>query len=69
MATVSVSTPTGIEFSFESNANNFIDNVIRSVERLKRDYGYETEVMKMGKEFTVGVYCGEIYYDRTLPIC
>jgi hypothetical protein len=56
MATVSVSTPTGIKFSFESNANNFIDNVIRSVERLERDYGYKTEVMKMGEDFTVGVY-------------
>ena len=56
MATVSVSTPTGIKFSFESNANNFIDNVIRSVERLGRDYGYKTEVMKMGEDFAVGVY-------------
>lgn len=56
MNTVTVSTPTGINFSFKSGANNFIDNVIRAVERLERDYGYKTEVMKMGEDFTVGVY-------------
>jgi hypothetical protein len=56
MNTVYVTTPTGINFSFKSGANNFIDNVIRAVERLERDYNYKTEVMKMGKEFSVGVY-------------
>lgn len=56
MNTVYVTTPTGIKFNFKSGANNFIDNVIRAVERLKRDYGYETEVMAMGKDFSVGVY-------------
>lgn len=56
MNTVSVTTPTGINFSFQSNANNFIDNVIRAVERLQRDYDYHTEVMKMGEDFKIGVY-------------
>lgn len=56
MATVNVTTPTGIDFNFKSNANHFIDVVISAVERLKRDYGYETEVMAMGKDFSVGVY-------------
>lgn len=56
MATVTVSTPTGINFSFQSNASSFTMNIIISVERLLRDYGYKTEVMKMGEDFTVGVY-------------
>lgn len=56
MATVSVSTPTGIEFKFESRASSFLSVVIAVVERLERDYNYKTEPMKMGKEFSVGVY-------------
>jgi hypothetical protein len=55
MNTVTVTTPTGIDFEFQSAADNFIDNVIRAVERLERDYGYKTEVMKMGADFSVGV--------------
>lgn len=56
MNTVSVSTPNGIKFNFKSGANNFIDNVIRAVERLERDYNYKTEVMKMGTDFSIVVY-------------
>lgn len=55
MNTVTVKTPTNIHFEFQSAANNFIDNVIRAVERLERDYDYKTDVMKMGTDFTVGV--------------
>lgn len=56
MNTVSVTTPTGISFTFKSSICNFIDNVQSAVERLERDYGYKTEVMRMGTDFTVGVY-------------
>jgi len=45
----------GIEVTFKSGANNFIDNVIRSVEKLAQE-GYECHVMDMGKTFTVSVY-------------
>lgn len=56
MAIVSVNTPTGISFQFKSNASSFISNVLIALERLDRDYGYKTEPMKMGEEFTIGVY-------------
>lgn len=56
MATVFVTTPTGIDFEFESNASSFLLVVFEVLRRLDRDYGYKTEPMKMGEEFSVGVY-------------
>jgi hypothetical protein len=55
MATVTVWTDTNIRFSFESNSNNFIDNVIKAVARLRKDHDFETEVMAMGHEFYINV--------------
>lgn len=56
MNTVYVTTPTGISFTFKSRVCNFIDNVRIAVGRLEHDYGYKTEVTRMGTDFTVSVY-------------